>query len=249
MNLELEGKVVAITGGASGIGRASALGAAREGAKVALIDRTDAKAVAEDIVDLGGDAMALGCDIRDTATVDATMAQVVERFGGMDVLVNCAGASGPDRKPVSDTSDAYWELVVDTNLRGTFACTRAALPSLRERRGCIINIASELGLVGTAGLVVYGATKAGVINFTRGLAVEEGEYGVRVNCVCPGPVDTPFVNRSPDAPRQNPASSTIMGRMGEAEEIANVILFLASPRASYMTGSIVVADGGVTAHD
>lgn len=248
MNLELEGKVVAITGGASGIGRASALGAAREGARIALIDRTDAASVAQEIADLGGEALALGCDIRDAATVGATMAGIVERFGGVDVLVNCAGAAGKDRKPVLETSDETWDAIIDTNMRGTFNVCRAALPTLRERRGTIINIASELGLLGIANLTVYGASKAGVINFTRGLAVEEGEYGVRVNCVCPGPVDTPFVHHKPGAPRNAPAAATIMGRMGEAEEIADVILFLASPRASYMTGSIVVADGGATAH-
>lgn len=248
MNLELEGKVVVITGGASGIGRATALGAAREGAKLALIDQSDAKSVAGEIADLGGEALALGCDIRDAATVEATMARIVERFGGMDVLVNSAGAAGSVRKPVIETSDATWDLTIETNLRGTFNLCRAALPALREREGTIINIASELGLIGTANLVVYGASKAGVINFTRGLAVEEGEYGVRVNCVCPGPVDTPFVHHKPGAPKNAPAAATIMGRMGEPEEIADVILFLASPRASYLTGAIVVADGGATAH-
>ncbi len=144
-------------------------------------------------------------------------------------------------------------VVVDTNLKGVFACCRAALPMLRRSKGAIVNIASELGLVGTAGLVVYGATKAGVIQLSRGLAVEEGPNEVRVNTVCPGPIDTPFLIR-PGADdigqeRRDAAAGTIMGRLSTAQEIARVVLFVASPKASYMTGSVVVADGGVTAHD
>ena len=246
-------KVVAITGAASGIGRACALGAAGGGARVILMDRAESRSVEDEITAGGGRAESLCCDVRDTHAVNEAFSHIRRLTGRLDVLINCAGSSGDWPKPLSETTDEDWDLVVDTNLKGIFACCRAALPMLRENQGAVVNIASELGLVGAAGLVVYGASKAGVIHLSRGLAVEEGPNRVRVNCVCPGPVDTPFVippaADDVEQKRCDAASTTIMGRLGAPQEIADVVLFVASPKASFMTGSVVVADGGVTAHD
>ncbi len=248
------GKVIAITGAASGIGRACALGASREGACTALIDRTETEPVKSEITAAGGRAAAIHCDVRDTRAVNGALSHVKSRFERLDVLINCAGTMGNWPKPLSETTDEDWDIVTDTNLKGVFAFCRAALPLLRLSQGAIVNIASELGLVGTSGLVIYGASKAGVIQLSRGLAVEEGPNNIRVNCVCPGPVDTPFLDRPGAARdleqyRRDASSTTIMERLGTPDEIAEVVLFVASPKASFMTGSVLVADGGVTAHD
>jgi NAD(P)-dependent dehydrogenase (short-subunit alcohol dehydrogenase family) len=247
------GKVVAITGAASGIGRACALGAASEGARIALIDRAETQSVAAEIAAAGGVAHPIGCDVTDTEAVNQAFSRIQQETERLDVLINCAGTMGNWPKPVSGTTDADWDLVIDTNLKGMFACCRAALPMLRKSKGAIVNIASELGLVGTTGLVIYGAAKAGVIQLSRGLAVEEGPNRIRVNCVCPGPVDTPFLispgTEDVERERRDAAAGTILGRLGTAQEIADVVLFVASSKASFMTGSVVVADGGVTAHD
>ena len=247
------GKVVAVTGAASGIGRACAIGAANEGARVALIDRAETQSFEAEIAAAGGVADSICCDVQDTDAVKQAFSRIKKKLHRLDVLINCAGTMGNWPKPVSDTTDEDWDLVVDTNLKGVFACCRVALPMLRESKGAIVNIASELGLVGAAGLVIYGAAKAGVIQLSRALAVEEGPNEIRVNCVCPGPVDTPFLippqAGDVEQERRGAASSTIVGRLGTAQEIADVVLFVASPKASFMTGSVVVVDGGVTAHD
>lgn len=252
----LEGKVVAITGAASGIGRACAMGAAENGARVAAVDRAPSGEVAHSIADAGGSCIDLLCDVRDTHAVTQAFAEIEAKFGRLDALINCAGSMGSWPTALAETSDEDWDVVVDTNLKGVFACCRAALPFLRRSgAGAIANVASELGIVGAAGLVVYGASKAGVIQLSRALAVEEGANGIRVNCVCPGPVDTPFLippgssQAEANEERREAASHTVLCRLGEPAEIANVLLFVVSERASFMTGSVIVVDGGVTAHD
>ena len=248
------GKVVAITGAASGIGRVCALGAAREGACTALIDRTETEPVKSEITAAGGRAEAIHCDVRDSGAVNEALLHVKSHFERLEVLINCAGTMGNWPKPLSETTDEDWDIVADTNLKGVFVFCRAALPLLRLSQGTIVNIASELGLVGTSGLVIYGASKAGVIQLSRGLAVEEGPDNIGVNCVCPGAVDTPFMYRSGatldlEQDRRDASSTTIMERLGTPDEIAEVVPFVASPKASFITGSVLVADGGVTAHD
>lgn len=177
MDLGLSGKIVAITGAASGIGRATAFAAAAEGARVALIDRNDAAPVAAQIGRDEENARAYLCDLLDTPAIDRVFAEINGDFGGLDLLVNCAGTMGDWPKPATEASDEDWSLTIDTNLKGTFACCRAALPLLRRTEGAVVNVASELGLVSTAGLVIYGAAKAGILNLTRGLAIEEIEHG------------------------------------------------------------------------
>lgn len=249
----LKGKTVAVTGAASGIGRACAEGAAAEGAKVLLIDRADSEKTRKAIAQADRDAESFVCDVRDTGAIRTTFEQIGEAHGGLDVLINCAGTMGNWPKAVADTTDEEWDQVIDTNLKGIFACCRSALPLLRRTPGsAIVNIASELAFVGLDGLVGYCASKAGVVQLSRALAVEEGPNGIRVNAVCPGPVDTPLlVPPGRDATDSDTAASsgpTILKRLGTPQEIANVVVFVASSKASFMTGSAVVVDGGVTAH-
>jgi NAD(P)-dependent dehydrogenase (short-subunit alcohol dehydrogenase family) len=179
---------------------------------------------------------------------------VVSRGRRVDVLVNAAGIGTPRPVTIDEATMAEWQELCAVNLTGTLLCCRAVIPVMREGGGgAIVNIASELGLVGSPRSAMYGATKGAVVQLTRALAVDHAPDRIRVNCVCPGPVDTPLLRRGvaraadPEAKLRAEMGSTLLGRLGRPEEIASLIHFLASDEASFMTGSIVVADGGVTA--
>src|SRR5437870_5744324 len=190
---QLPGKTAIVTGGGSGIGRAIALGFAAEGVSVAVadIDGRRTQSVAGEIEAAGGPAIGLVADISRTEDVDAMVEEVLKRFGRLDILVNNAGRAG--RGFVSQMTDEVWDGVVAVNLRGTFVCTRAALRHMMpQRSGRIINTASGLGLRGSPGGAVYGATKAAIINFTRALAVEVAHFGIAANAIGPGGTDTPL---------------------------------------------------------
>jgi meso-butanediol dehydrogenase/(S,S)-butanediol dehydrogenase/diacetyl reductase len=172
----------------------------------------------------------------------------------VDALVNAAGIGSPRPVTIDEATMAEWHELCAVNLTGTFLCCRAVIPVMRRGGGgTIVNIASELGLVGSPRSAMYGATKGAVVQLTRALAVDHAADQIRVNCVCPGPVDTPLLRRSvsrapdPAAKLQSETSSTLLGRLGRPEEIASVIRFLVSDESSFVTGSIIVADGGVTA--
>ena len=249
----MEDKVAIVTGANSGISRATALRLAREGTKVVLADKEDASAVAEEIVAAGGVAMAVEVDVSIEAETTALVARALEAHGRLDVLVNGAGVN--KRGLVTESTLEDWDWIMGVNLKGTFLCCKAAIPAIaRSGGGAIVNIASELAFVGAPNIAVYSASKGGVVQLTRSLAVDHVDDGIRVNCVCPGPVDTPLLQRGittapdPEARRQASMDSTILGRLGQPEEIANMIHFLASDEASFMTGSIVMVDGGVSAH-
>lgn len=242
-----EGKVALVTGAASGIGLATARRLLSEGARVLMAD------VATPPDPLDPDcARFVHCDV---ACAQATLEAVnnaVEHFGGLDVLVNAAGVPHVARIP--ETTEADWCRVIDVNLKGVFLMCRAALPQLRGRAGAnIVNIASELGVVGHGLYGAYCASKGGVIQLTRAMAIDHGAEGIRVNAVCPGPIDTPmlasFLQAEPDAgaATSEATASTLLGRFGTAEEIAATVAFVASEEASYMTGASVLVDGGVTA--
>jgi len=247
----LEGKVAAITGAASGIGRATALRFAAEGAAVVVGDLSadGAAAVAAEIVAQGGRAIAKKVDVAISAEVEALVDEAVAGFGRLDIMMNNAAA--PHGAPVSGTTDTDWRRVMSVTLDGVFYGVRAALQRMaRQGSGSILNISSGAGLGGEVMLGAYGAAKAAVINLTKTAAVENAEFGVRVNCICPGPISTPplaaWLGSIPGGveafSRQIPAK-----RIGEPDEIAAVATFLASDEASYVTGAIVVADGGVNA--
>jgi NAD(P)-dependent dehydrogenase (short-subunit alcohol dehydrogenase family) len=238
---ELDGCVAVITGGASGIGAATAKRFAAEGARVAVIDRDPegAEAVADEI---GGKAHAL--DVRDGDAVEHAVEQIMSAVGRIDVLVNNAGTG--DLRPLHTVDDRLWHRLIDVNLTGTFNATRSVVPHmLAGGGGTIVNNASLSGLFPTRNEAPYSAAKAGVIALTKSGALEYGPT-VRVNCVAPGFVRTPLTavwDQIPDA--FAPIAEAIpLGRMAEADEIAEVILFLASDRSSYITGQTLVVDGG-----
>ena len=247
----MKGKVVIVTGAASGIGKACAERFVTEGASVVLADREDTSAMAKQIEADGGAALAVRVDVSNEPSVSELFAATVKRFAGLDVLAHAAGISKRGLSPDIPVED--WDAVVDINFKGTFLCCRAAVALMRDSGGgVIINTGSELACVAAPNISVYSASKAGVVHLTRCLARDHGVDGIRVNCVCPGPIETPMLERSfsqaadPEAARHTAEGSTIMGRVGRPEEIANVVHFLASDEASYMTGSIVLVDGGVT---
>ncbi|HEY7140069.1 MAG TPA: glucose 1-dehydrogenase [Methylomirabilota bacterium] len=247
-------RVAIVTGGASGIGLATARRLAHEGVRVAIVDRADPKEAAEAIVAAGGDAWGIRADVADEAEVRAMADAVLARAQRVDALVNAAGIGSPRPVTIDEATMAEWQALCAVNLTGTLLCCRAVIPAMRQGGGgAIVNIASELGLVGSPRSAMYGATKGAVVQLTRALAVDHAPDRIRVNCVCPGPVDTPLLRGSvarapdPEAKLRSEMSSTLLGRLGRPEEIASVIRFLVSDEASFMTGSIVVADGGVTA--
>jgi NAD(P)-dependent dehydrogenase (short-subunit alcohol dehydrogenase family) len=248
------GAVTIVTGGASGIGLATARRLAGEGGRVAIVDRADPEEAARAIVATGGEAWGIRMDVSHEDEVRAMVDAVLSRAQRVDALVNAAGIGTPRPVTIDEATTAEWANLCAVNLTGTFLCCRAVIPAMqRGGGGAIVNIASELGLVGSPRSAMYGATKGAVVQLTRALAVDHAPDHIRVNCVCPGPVDTPLLRGSvarapdPDAKLRTEMSSTLLGRLGRPEEIANVIRFLVSDEASFMTGSIVVADGGVTA--
>ncbi|MDG2077834.1 MAG: SDR family NAD(P)-dependent oxidoreductase [Arenicellales bacterium] len=242
----MKGKVVLVTGAASGIGAACARRFAEEGATVVLADRDNSDVLAREL-----DALAVTVDVRDEVSVARLYSIINERHSRLDVLAHLAGVA--QRGLITAFSVADWDTVVDINLKGTFLCCRGAIPLLRKSGGgAIVTIGSELAYVAEKNISVYSATKAAVVHFTRCLANDHGADGIRVNCVCPGPVQTPMLERgikdSPDPAltRRRTEQTTILGRLGQPVEIANVVYFLASDEASFITGSAILADGGVT---
>jgi NAD(P)-dependent dehydrogenase (short-subunit alcohol dehydrogenase family) len=240
---ELDGQVAIVTGGASGIGRATAVRFALEGASVVVFDRDydAAELVAEKI---GGQAYTV--DVRDGDAVTAAVTAVAELHGRVDVLFNNAGSG--DLRPLHSVDDKLWHRLIDVNLTGTFNGIRAVVPlMLAAGRGAIINNASVSGLTPTRNEAAYSAAKAGVIALTKSGALEYGPY-IRVNCVAPGHVRTPLTVAFEEFPDVfAPVERSIpLGRIGNADEIAEVVLFLASGRSSYMTGQTLVVDGGIS---
>ncbi|HWS47851.1 MAG TPA: SDR family NAD(P)-dependent oxidoreductase [Acidimicrobiia bacterium] len=234
---ELDGRAALITGGATGIGAATAEAFAREGATVGIIDRSPAADVAPHVYE---------CDVRDADAVTRAVREFAHAVGGLDILVNNAGTG--DLRPLHSVDDKLWHRLIDVNLTGTFNGMRAAVPIMLESgRGAIVNNASMSGFTPTRNEAAYSAAKAGVIALTKSGALEYGP-AIRVNCVAPGHVRTPLTavwEQFPDA--FAPIADAIpLRRIGEAGEIAEVILFLASDRASYVTGHTIVADGGIS---
>ena len=249
--MSLKDKVAIITGAASGIGLAAARRFVAEGAKVVVADVQDASREVGEMTKQGGEALFVQADVSSEAQVDRLIERTVAAYGRLDVLVNCAGVELT--KKITDTSEAEWDRLMSVNLKGVFLCSKAAIPVMQRNGGVIVNVASELGLVGGSEIAAYCASKGGVVQLTKAMAVDHAGDGIRVNCVCPGPVSTPLLeaimgaSSDPEGERRRIAEKTLLKRLGRPEEIANVILFLASEESSYLTGSVVAADGGWTA--
>ncbi|GIX46676.1 MAG: short-chain dehydrogenase [Candidatus Tectimicrobiota bacterium] len=251
--MRFRNKVALITAAGSGIGAATARGFARDGGAVMVADLSGrrAQAVAEEIRQSGGEARWQKMDAADPEAVQATVAATLEAFGRLDVLVNNAGYAVPG--PLHELSLEAWQRTLAVTLTSVFLGLKYVVPLMRRQGGgAIVNTASVSGLRGDYGMAAYNAAKAGVINLTRAAALENAAYGIRVNCVCPGGIDT----RAPEllAPgraeafRQAMVAIHPLGRMGKAEEVAEAILFLASDAAAFVTGASLVVDGGLLAH-
>jgi NAD(P)-dependent dehydrogenase (short-subunit alcohol dehydrogenase family) len=251
----LSSKVVFITGGGTGIGRACALLFAREGASIAIVGRRKEHldAVVREIEKSGEKAFAAVCDVTDRKSVEAALAAASKHYGRLDTIVNNAGAVVV--ATVDDTSDDDWNRVLATNLTGTFLVSRAALPHLRAAGGgTIVNIGSILGIVARTQRAAYCAAKAGVTGLTKAMALDHAREKIRVNCVCPSIIETELGLKSiamapdPEAERQKRSNAIPLGRLGQPEDVAQMALYLASDESAWVTGAALPLDGGLTAY-
>jgi 2-hydroxycyclohexanecarboxyl-CoA dehydrogenase len=249
--VRLKDKATIVTGGASGIGRAIAEACAREGARVAVVDlnAAGARETVTTIEKAGGAAAAWPLDITDVAAVDRMTDEVAARWGGVQVLVNCAGWDKPMK--FIDTTPEFWDKILGINLRGPIACMRAALRVMIPREyGKIVTISSDAGRVGSTGEAVYSAAKGGLIALTKTVAREVARHRINVNCICPGPSDTPlFQNEfAATSPKLAESLKRVIpwGRLGVPDDVAPAVVFLASDEAGFITGQTLSVSGGLT---
>ncbi len=245
--MKLDGKTAVVSGAASGIGRATAEALAQAGAHVILADLNakDGEAAAAALRARGRGADFLPVDLTDAASIDVLRREAFARRERVDIVANVAGW-GKTEPFVKNTPD-FWRKLIDLNLLGTICLTRAFLDPMIERRaGKIVNVASDAGRVGSLGESVYSGTKRGVIAFTKGLAREMARFDINVNCVCPGPTDTPLMAAVPDKLKDAFANATPMRRLAKPSEVADAILFFASARADFVTGQVLSVSGGLT---
>lgn len=248
--MRLKEKTAIITGGAAGLGKTTALLFAGEGAEVAIVDISvdDGAQAADEIERSGGAAFAIGCDVADGTQVEHAIAATLNRFGKIDILVNNAGVNAVGDETIASMQSAEWDHVFNVNAKGVFLCCKYAIPAMKARqRGSIVNVASNGALYGADGGHAYRASKAALFSLTRTLAIELAGYNIRVNCLCPGAMDTPMRQLAAKTrPVVSPATVPL-GRIADPLEIASFILFLSSDEASYVTGAVHIADGGRTA--
>ena len=249
--MKLAERVAVVTGGASGIGRAICEALAREGARVAVLDVNDggARETVAAIERGGGTAAAHRVDITDVDAIDGAFDAIAGRWGGLHVLVNCAGWDKP--MPFIETTPEFWDKILAINLRGPLACTRAALRHMiKADYGKIVTIASDAGRVGSTGEAVYSAAKGGLIAFTKTVAREVARHRINVNCVCPGPSDTPLFQKefAEKSPKLAESLKRVIpwGRLGVPEDVAPAVVFLASDDAAFITGQTLSVSGGLT---
>jgi len=241
-------KVVLVTGAAQGIGRAIALKFAKGGAKIALNDiepqKENLEKVKKEIEKLGSQAKCYFADVSKYEEVERMIKEIEKDFGRLDVLVNNAGIVRDATLAKMSLED--WKKVIDVDLNGVFNCTKAALPLIIANQGNIISISSIVGERGNYGQTNYAAAKAGIIGFTKSLAKELGRFGVRVNAIAPGFIETPMTEKVPEEVKIMVKKLTALGRFGKPEEVANLVYFLASEEALFITGAIINIDGGLS---
>lgn len=249
--LSLAGKVAAVTGAASGIGRGIALRLGEMGSSVAVLDIDEIKGAesAEEIRNQGGQAIAVKCDVRSATQCQSAVETVISKWGRIDVLCNCAGIA--IRKDVVNLTEEEWDRALDVTLKGIYLLSHEVVPHMiRNGGGTIINIGSGWGLKGGPRAASYCAAKGGAVNLTRAMAIDHGKHNIRVNCVCPGDVDTPMLRSECAQLGENvqafmqEAANRPLARVGTPDDIANAVLFLASPMSSWITGAALVVDGG-----
>lgn len=242
-----KGHAAVITGAGQGIGEATARKMAELGARVAVLDVVleRSERVAAQIREDGHEALAIQADITRRDQVDQALSRVVDRFGSVDILVNNAGWT--ETHPFLTEEESYWDKVIAINLKGPILISKAALIFMTEKKfGKIVNIASDAARIGNAGEVVYSAAKGGVVTFTKSLAREVARYNVNVNCVCPGPTNTPLMKDQPEKVIEALKKMMPFRRIAEPLEVANVIAFLCSPEADFVTGQVISVSGGLT---
>jgi NAD(P)-dependent dehydrogenase (short-subunit alcohol dehydrogenase family) len=245
----LEGKVALVTGGSSGIGRATALAFAKEGAKVVIASRRvdTGEETARMIKDAGGEAIFVRTDVSKASEVEALIKKAVETYGRLDFAFNCAGIEGP-MTMTADTTVEDWDRVIGTNLKGVWLCMKYEIQQmLKQGCGSIVNMAGTFGLMGSPKFSAYSASKHGVLGLTKSAALEYARQGIRINAVCPGSIRTPLTERitggNPQVEAQLAASHPV-GRIGDPEEVAEIVLWLCSDAASFVIGHAMVVDGG-----
>lgn len=249
--LSLEDKVVMVTGAASGIGRGISIRLAEMGSRVAVLD-IDQKKGAQTVKELagqGGEAISIKCDVRSAADCRRATEGVIQRWGKIDILCNCAGIA--IRKDVVDLSEDEWDRALDVTLKGVYLLSHEVIPHMiRGGGGSVINIGSGWSLKGGPRAAAYCAAKGGTVNLTRAMAIDHGRHNIRVNCVCPGDIDTPMLHSEcaqlgEDAQAfMKEAANRPLARVGTPDDVANAVLFLASPMSSWITGAALVVDGG-----
>ena len=243
----LENQVVLVTGGSRGIGKSVALACAREGAHVIINYAGNVKAAEEtvkEISDLGQKCLAIQADISKLADVERLIEEATAEFGKIDVLVNNAGITRDGLLMRMKEED--WDAVIETNLKGVFLCTKAVIRGMmKQRSGRIINMTSVVGVMGNAGQANYAAAKAGVIGFTKSTAKELASRGITVNAIAPGFIHSDMTAILPESVKEEMVKAIPIGRMGEADEVADTVIFLASNSARYITGQVIHVDGGM----
>lgn len=247
----LQGKVALVTGGASGIGRATALRMAEEGARVLVADRdgVGAARVAETIRQAGGEARAQPCDVTEEAEVAAMVRAACDAWGRLDCAFNNAGVAPAEALPLADIPPEEWSRVLGVNLTGVFLCLRHQIPAMAAGGGgAIVNTASIAGRIALPKAGAYVAAKHAVIGLTRSAALDHAGQGVRVNAICPGYVETPLASRGIERRREAILARVPLRRIGTVEEIADAVVWLLSDRAGFVTGEALAADGGHTAN-
>ena len=248
--MELEGKVSLVTGASRGIGKAIALKLANLGSKVAVnyvaiedSNKVDADDLVKSITNLGGEAVAVEADIRDSTAAQAMVAKVTDKWGSVDILVNNAGINRDTL--LLRMSDDAWDDVINTNLRGAYLCTKFALRfMMRQQWGRIISISSVTGIVGNIGQSNYAASKGGIIAFTKSVAREAGSRNITVNAVAPGFIVTGMTDKLPPERKEAILAMVPLQRFGQPEDVAELVAFLASEKAGYITGQVITIDGG-----